>query len=84
MYFFIFPPSPPPFSLLLPFSFSQVLAMQDKTAAVRSLAEQLMGVLTARALVSRQVDDKTTPLPLISPLTSQPLDHCSTSRWSPA
>ena len=37
--------------------------MQDKTAAVRSLAEQLLGDLTARALVSRQVHDPS-PLPL--------------------
>lgn len=37
-----------------------VLAMQDKTAAVRSLAEQLLGVLTARALVSRQSVEKAT------------------------
>ena len=37
-----------------------VLAMQDKTAAVRSLAEQLLWVLTARALVSRQSVEKAT------------------------
>jgi hypothetical protein len=37
-----------------------VLAMQDKTAVVRSLAENLLGVLTARALITKAALDKAT------------------------
>ena len=37
-----------------------VLAMQDKTAGVRSLAEALLGVLNARGLISRLALDKAT------------------------
>ena len=37
-----------------------VLAMQDKTAAVRALAEQLLGLLVAKAAVSRQALEKAT------------------------
>ena len=37
-----------------------VIAMQDKTAAVRSLAESLLGVLNARALISKTALDKAT------------------------
>jgi hypothetical protein len=37
-----------------------VQAMQDKTAAVRSLAEQLLGLLNARALISKHALDKAT------------------------
>ena len=37
-----------------------VIAMQDKTAAVRSLAESLLGVLNSRALISKTALDKAT------------------------
>lgn len=37
-----------------------VLAMQDKTAVVRSLAENLLAVLNARALITKVALDKAT------------------------
>ena len=37
-----------------------VIAMQDKTAVVRSLAESLLGVLNSRALIPKQALDKAT------------------------
>jgi hypothetical protein len=48
--------------------------MQDKTAAVRSLAEQLLTNLMSRGVVSRAVLDKATrDLP---PATKRSLDPC--------
>ena len=51
-----------------------VNALQDKTAAVRSLAEQLLGSLMARGAVSKAVLEKATrDLP---PATKRSLEPC--------